>query len=103
MYTSRTSAPINSESCDVWAYGMMVLNAGTLEDLQDCYDKTKFNFRYNILEDHIRRFEIIYGVGSHLSKVVRACLSKVDQRPRAGVVRGMMPEDGNLSGSQWGA
>jgi hypothetical protein len=102
VYNSRTIAPINSESCDVWAYGMMVLKAGTLEDLQECYDKSNFDFRDHILEDHIRRFEIIYGAGSHLSKVVRACLSRVDQRPRAGVVRVMMPRDGDLSSSQRG-
>lgn len=103
MYNSRTKEPIYSESCDVWAYGMMVLNAGTLEDLQECYDKRNFEFRDHILEDHIRRFEIIYGAGSQLSKVVRACLSRVDQRPRAGVVRGMMPGNGDLRSSQLGA
>ena len=47
-----TSAQIKPESCDVWAYGMMVLQAGTLDDLQECYDKPNFDFRDQVLENY---------------------------------------------------
>lgn len=70
----------------------MILMAGTMNDLQDCYDKKNSDFRDGPLSSHIRRFESMYGMSSPLSVLVRGCLTPISTRPTASSLRHQMPK-----------